>query len=584
MPKKHAPAYTTTKPNYVHPSLQSSRSTTSSAPAESRTVNQRIAQLRREQAPRATAEQRNEINSLVSSRTVPPDLRRILHIPEINAPKPKAGSRLRTRGLGGARPPPGPAAPTSWLRTSRYAPTKGQIPLLHQAEAWKSRFGHLATTTEKDFKHLFPPSRSLQHLCLRTFAEHWVELSVYEQHHIPTLPVRTREALLSYLALYGDEDCLDFDSFKILFQNVGDTTHGWEDVHFLDLTGLLNEGFTINDLAKCLKRVLPQIIEEFELLSICKGSSMSKAKVKATVIADSWEEEADDVENSLEVLPAQLVTPHFSNLSRLSLAHAGECASWADLLRLSPNLNKITHLSLAYWPRPTLTPNSVTATMVAPHARVALGGTSYYADLDDDWHEPANILRRFSANTYSLLWLDLESCSWLPALMYNGGRDGPDGIEARPAPALAVRPDEDAWGTQAVDGPDWNDSWRRVTYLNFFQGWIPSDKKSLQNMPAGVLPVELMRWLREHGKDEKWKLNAKERGYEVAEWLEREKVARLTMTRLSTTLFLKIVGVLKCCEVIQATCWRLGYWTRALAALGAAGPMRRRHTVIPLVL
>jgi hypothetical protein len=156
MPKKHTPAYTTTKPNYVHPSLQSSRAT-ASVPTPPQTVNQRIAQLRREQTPRPTIEQRNEISSVVSSRTVPPDLRRILHIPEVNAPKPKAGTRMRTRGPGGTRPPPGPAAPSSWLHTSRYAPKQTL------GYGWKkpgeraaSRFSHLANVTEEDFKVRLP--------------------------------------------------------------------------------------------------------------------------------------------------------------------------------------------------------------------------------------------------------------------------------------------------------------------------------------------------------------------------------------------------------------------------------------------
>lgn len=121
MPKKHAPTYTQAKPTYVHPSLQSSRASSSSTPSEPQTVNQRIQQLRREQTPRATPEQRDELTSVVSSRTVPPDLRRILHIPEVNAPKPKPGLRSR-RAIGGARPPPGPAAPTSWLLSSHHAP------------------------------------------------------------------------------------------------------------------------------------------------------------------------------------------------------------------------------------------------------------------------------------------------------------------------------------------------------------------------------------------------------------------------------------------------------------------------------
>jgi hypothetical protein len=153
MPKKHTPAYTTAKPNYVHPSLQSSRASASTAPAEPQSVNDRIAQLRREQAPRATIEQRNEMQDLVSSRTVPPGLRRILHIPEVNAPKPKAGTRTRARGPGGARPPPGPDAPASWLRKSRYAPKQtrdygGKRP----GERAASRFSHLARVTDGDFK------------------------------------------------------------------------------------------------------------------------------------------------------------------------------------------------------------------------------------------------------------------------------------------------------------------------------------------------------------------------------------------------------------------------------------------------
>jgi hypothetical protein len=157
MPKKHAPSYITTKPSYVHPSLQSSRSPASSAPAEPQTVNQRIQQLRREQAPRATPQQRDDLTSVVSNRTVPPELRRILHIPEVNAPKPKANTRMR-RAIGGARAPPGPAAPTSWLETSRHAPAytrrkKGQ------GKESTVRFGTLARATDEERKVRRYPSQ-----------------------------------------------------------------------------------------------------------------------------------------------------------------------------------------------------------------------------------------------------------------------------------------------------------------------------------------------------------------------------------------------------------------------------------------
>lgn len=360
-----------------------------------------------------------------------------------------------------------------------------------------------------------PPPRSLRHHCLRTFAEHWVELSEYEQYYIPTLPMVLREALLSYLTLYGEEGCLDFKSFKILFQPEEDGALEWEDVRFLDLTGVLGADFSLNDVGKCLKRVLAQVPEDLEALSLSDATSKGKAKAPVDV-ADSWEEEIDDDDDAQPVLPAQLTVPHFTNLSRLSLAHAGECASWPDLLKISPNLNKITHLSLAYWPRPTQTPNATSTSMVSDYARVSLGGTPFYSDLDDDWHEASNILRRFSVNTYSLEWLDLEGCQWIRALTWH------------PFTPDTTQHAVDTWSIAAASpGPDWNDAWRRIVYLNFFQGWIPADRKSLQNMPAGVIPVQLMRWLRE-GKDEdkNWKLNTKERGYAVQEWIEKEKTSR----------------------------------------------------------
>lgn len=332
-----------------------------------------------------------------------------------------------------------------------------------------------------------------------------------------------RETLLSYLTIYGEAACLDFKSFKTLFQPEEDGALEWEDVRFLDLTGLLSEHFSLHDVGKCLKRLSAQIPEDLEALSIREAKS--KGKTKAPVqVADSWEEEAENDDDAAQpVLPAHLITPHFTNLSRLSLAHAGECASWLDLLKISPNLNKITHLSLAYWPRPTITPNSASTSMVSEYARVSLGGTPFYSDLDDDWHEASNILRRFSINTYSLQWLDLEGCMWIRALTWH------------PFTPESTQHAVDTWSiATASSGPDWNDAWRRITYLNLFQGWIPADNKSLQNMPAGVVPVQLMRWLRENKEAEhvKWKLNAKERGYAVQEWVDKEKTSRSVATEI----------------------------------------------------
>ncbi|RMZ69567.1 lysophosphatidylcholine acyltransferase [Pyrenophora seminiperda CCB06] len=507
MPKKHTPSYTTAKPTYVHPSLQSSRASPASPSASGpQTVNQRIQQLRREQTPRVTPEVRDELTSAVSSRTVPPELRRILHIPEVNAPKPKANARPR-RLVGGTRPPPGPAAPSSWLQTSRHAPAHMKKRKAEADNGGAPRFGTLARHSNEDRKRI-PPPRSLVHYCLRTFALHWQELSEYEQHYIKWLPISLKEALLSYLTIYGEKGSLHLKTLKILFQIEEGSAAAWEEVQFLDLSGLLNEGFTIHDLGKCIKR---------------PGSAVVAVDLGALglddEIAESWEEEVEESAVGPLIPVAKLQIPHFTNLSRLSLANPGPWASWPDLLRISPNLNKITHLSLAHWPRPSMTPNANTASMVAKHTSVSLGGTHFYSDLDDDWHEATNILRRFSKDTYSLQWLDLEGCNWLKALTSHGGR----------TPAHMPTTTED-WNTQtAIPGPDWSDAWRRIVYLNFFQGWIPSDSQSLQNMPAGIVPVQLLRWLRDNKDNEEvtWRLQPHERGHAVADWVSREKVARL---------------------------------------------------------
>lgn len=263
-------------------------------------------------------------------------------------------------------------------------------------------------------------------------------------------------------------------------------------------------------------------MQDLEKLSIRETDTSNTKQNLSVAVAESWEEAAEETAVVQPVLAAKLQIPHFTNLSRLSLAHPGQWASWPDLLRLSPHLSKISHLSLAYWPRPSTTPNASTTSMVSNHTSVALGGSHFYSDLDDDWHEAANILRRFSINTYSLQWLDLEGCNWLKALSWRSGF-----VPSSPTPGGQ---ESEAWQIQSMSpGPDWNDAWRRIVYLNVFQGWIPSDHQSLQNMPAGIVPVQLMRWLREnkHKEDVEWKLNDQETGHAVAEWVQREKVARV---------------------------------------------------------
>ena len=152
MPKKHNQFYTSIKPRSSNPpTLESSRTggASSSTQAPPQTVNDRIQQLRREQAPRVTAQRRDEITEVVSHRTVPPHLRRILHMAEVDAPKPKPGTR-RTEGR---RPPPGPAAPSSWLSGSRRAPGHTRKSKTHAGHGnGVGRFCQLARIHDDEFK------------------------------------------------------------------------------------------------------------------------------------------------------------------------------------------------------------------------------------------------------------------------------------------------------------------------------------------------------------------------------------------------------------------------------------------------
>jgi hypothetical protein len=118
-------------------------------------------------------------------------------------------------------------------------------------------------------------------------------------------------------------------------------------------------------------------------------------KAVAADVADSWEDE--DTTESL--LNTGLFPSRFSHLTHLSLSHPPPTILWRDLLAFTKHTHQITHLSLAYWPRPTLTPNLSTTTVSNQHGPdVAAGGSNIYSALDQDLNEPAALLRQLSVN------------------------------------------------------------------------------------------------------------------------------------------------------------------------------------------
>ena len=460
MPKKYQPNYA--KQSYTHSSL-SFRSPNPSSPSSSTpqsSVNDLLNQLRREQAPRPTAERRDEVALVGSQRTVPPTLRSILNFPETAPIVPRRG--LRPRG----RRDPGPAAPASWLQWSRHA----------QANAGRGKNPEAGNINiQAAFKSIvkLPAEGSLAHFALRQMASDWEWYSIYEQNNLCTLPPPLKSLLTTYIAVCAPPNSLTLHGLKTIFFSEGEVEDGGAGygVDTLDLSGQIGR-LTLPELTKYLSERIAAPQEKD---------------------AESWEEEAESV---IVAAPSLSRFPH---LTRLSLAHpVKDAASWPQLLNLSKHLNFLTHLSLAYWPTPSITPNSQTARIQGQHGRsIQYSGTDIYAALDDDYYEAANILRRFSINTYSLKWLDLSGCSWIKALTWepsfldNRFKDWP----GRSARKLAVRLESQARPEHF--GPDWNSAWSQIEYLCF----SPSDAVKSLDLDKDIRWVtDEIRALRSEGK------------------------------------------------------------------------------------
>jgi len=552
---------------------QISRHTSSrDSPGPSKTVNERLSQLRAEQAPRPTIEQRNEITTLATSHTLPPHLRRILDVPETAPPAPKRGSRRIMTRVNGQRLPPGPAAPQSWLAASLHAPAsvRARARKAAQDAASARNVRQLASKiTALEDVHPLPRAGSLLDFTLKTMAFDWDFIAEYEQLNLATLPIRWKTALLSYLGTYAPVGSISSASLKTLFLTQDELSEatGGEDLVRLDMEGILSEAFNLADLERFLTRKRDHgVTLDQQTDGLALEPAVSKTDTSDDV-AESWEDEA-----SADVLPSLfgIKMKRFPNLTRLSLSNPGRQASWKQLLSLTADLSALTHLSLAFWPVPTTTPNSKTAFITHNHASIPVSGTHFYNRLDGDWAEAASILKRLSRNTYRLQWLDLEGCAdWLPALTWSpdeeqGQRDrwvdrtfGRANRASRESNA-SMSTDDDFEGSPSFFGPDWTGSWSQLAHVDISQGIIPRDVSSVRAYPAGVVAAELLLWLRdeENTKDEDLQ---RSKGMDVQQWLQREKEAR-TVERTVRALRSSAGGVY--CEFDHG-------WKRPVAAAAA---------------
>jgi len=188
--------------------------------------------------------------------------------------------------------------------------------------------------------------------------------------------------------------------------------------------------------------------------------------------------------------------------------------------------------------------------MVSKHAKpVALGGSHYYSQLDNDWHEAANILRRLSLVTYRLRWLDLEGCDWRNALIWDPSQSESHLDADVRVPSRRQRGEEN-WTTQSVSpGPNWNGAWERIETLVLSQGWVPTNISAIQAMPAGAVSIALLNYLKKKERKRKEKNRfdrsfsdtfgklslAPPGGIACEVWVEKEKSIRDIQAQLGLT-------------------------------------------------
>ncbi|KAJ5221575.1 uncharacterized protein N7469_010462 [Penicillium citrinum] len=463
MPKKQKKSFTYKPSSTPHHSLgpSSTRQNGQSHRAAGSTpdsVNDLISHLRRTQV---SNESPSNSQSFASPRSVHPSLRNLLHLPETPPPRP----RRTVFGTRPIRPVPGPPPPQSWLSgdTENSARTA-------QEDTVDIYNANVIYRLERLPGIKFPEEHSLVHAVLMSMARNWTWHLDYDGYFLAQLPSHIKQLLLSYLAIhtYAQESKFRMKGLKPLFAidaNNPEIDQGISNSSDATITRL--------DLSHALGRWINLKELGHELLLSTKTGALEPTPETQEDVPLSWEQELDlqgigDDESTH--LPSSSSIPktigqrmRFKNLHLLSLAHpTPSAANWNSLLHLMSHLPTITHLSLAYWPVPTRTPNATNATMVHPtnrSLRFSYSGTDMYASMENNWAESAAILRQLSRSIYCLKWLDLEGCSdWLAALTWTG--TDPDGRPYKPG----------------SNGPEWTGSWRDVEWINLGPGFdYPKD-------------------------------------------------------------------------------------------------------------
>ncbi|KAI9171138.1 hypothetical protein HJFPF1_00618 [Paramyrothecium foliicola] len=376
MPKKRQ-HFKSFKPT---PSAASSTpaSASSSADKPNRSVNELLADLRR------TSLRSSPSTSLpTNTPSVPPAIREILQIPETPAPAPRRPLRQRFDGTG-RRLPAGPPPPRSWVSRRRDDDPSKNGPLRWDEQTLRPTLSPLPGAS-------LPQPGSLIDLVLQRIALDWDIHQVYNKYHLFFIPSHLKSALIRYVSMTSP-DGLSLDDLKAILLPPAD---GYEQEE-LDSYDAAYEALTYIDLSGALGRSL----RLKEVGSLLFPTSQNAGTDEPQ---DSWDAADTSPGPPRELLP---------NLSHLSLAVSPVYAhgvSWRQLLSLAPKLSAVTHLSLAFWPDPCLTPNARFSSVTSPQGRsIPYGGTTLYShSLDHDWNEALLVLRMLSRLLYKLEFLDL---------------------------------------------------------------------------------------------------------------------------------------------------------------------------------
>ncbi|KAG4432991.1 hypothetical protein IFR05_011535 [Cadophora sp. M221] len=387
MPKKRFTSQYSRPPSTVHPSLNSTATSSSSSNHNDAqpTVNDLISSLRRSSISSKPA------TATVTTPTLPPQIRHLLSQPE--TPVPRARNRRRF-DANGRRIPPGPSPPRSWLEGSRHDPLAGRR---SEERRLPTDVRHLPGLPAEERK-----GRSLHDVCLREMARQWESVREYEKNNLADLPSGIRMKLLSYIAVYGPDEGVGFEGLKNILilppLEDGETPdfdpgERNDKIFRIDVSGAIGTSVSFKQLIELVQKPVPPADVNLEELS--------------------WDD------NSM----SQSSSPPIPNLTHLSLSHPACSISWPRLLSFAKHVPTLTHVSLAFWPVPSLTPNAKTAVIQSPHGHeIQYGRTNFYShSLDDDFSEAADVLRRLADRLHGLEYLDVTGCThWLRALRWMG--------------------------------------------------------------------------------------------------------------------------------------------------------------------